>query len=131
MPEPTSTDLEEAIMRVLIDCQHIELPSQTTVEHHVQRVFTRFADRLERVALTLRDDNGPRGGRDKLCTLRADLRGGGQIIVVDRCSNLKRAIMRSLRRGRSLVARELKRRQRNQRRCRLVPPTADTLLVAP
>jgi len=118
-------------MRVFIDSQHIELPSRTTVEHHVQRVLTRFANRLERVALTLRDDNGPRGGRDKVCTLRADLRGGGQIIVVDRSSNLKRAIARSLRRARSLVAREFARKRRNQRRHRLMLQPADTLLATP
>lgn len=107
-------------MNVHIDAHHIELPDTVTVEQRVRRSLSRFAEHLRRVTVTLRDDNGPRGGRDKVCTLRVELQGGGgQIIVIDRSASLQRAITRNLRRSRLLVARALKRRRSALRQPRL------------
>jgi hypothetical protein len=71
--------------------------------------FARVRNRIARMHMSLKDDNGPRGGRDKICLLRAVLTNGREIVVRDRSSNLARAIGRSIRRGRALIAHELKR----------------------
>jgi hypothetical protein len=68
--------------------------------------------------VTLKDINGPRGGRDKVCMLRAELADGGQIVVIDRSSKMRHAIFGCLRRSKSLIAREVKRRRMQHRRRR-------------
>lgn len=74
----------------------------------IHESFARVRNRIARMHLSLKDENGPRGGRDKVCLLRAVLTNGREIVVRDRSSKLARAIGRSIRRGRALIAHELK-----------------------
>ena len=100
-------------MQVILETQDIRLPagSRGDLMDRVRRSLTRLNDSIARLHVHLKDINGPRGGRDKICMLRAELASGGQIVVVDQSSELRRAISRCLRRGRSLVSRELQRRR--------------------
>lgn len=105
-------------MEIRIDTHQIELPETgaATISHRAARVLQRFRDRIARLIISLREDHGGRSSRVKVCTLQVDLRGGGQIVVVDRAASLNRAIARGLRRGKVLVGKEAKRRRRLERR---------------
>ena len=54
------------------------------IETAVREKLARFADRLTRVEIHVRDENGPkRGGDDKACTIEARPRGGKPIGVTE------------------------------------------------
>jgi putative sigma-54 modulation protein len=50
------------------------------IEQRIKMRLDRFANRVRRVFVLLQDDNGPRGGRDKLCRVRVELRNGKHLI---------------------------------------------------
>ncbi len=110
-------------MNVRLETHHVVLPNNSgaNLAARVGRVFSRLASGISNLHVTLKDINGPRGGRDKVCVLRAELAGGGQVVVIDRSSKMRRAIVSCLRRGRSLVAKEVKRRRAKNRRRSRVP----------
>lgn len=104
-------------MEISVDSQRVTLPRRGTsaLRQRIGQGFARVASGVKRLHITLKDINGPRGGRDKVCVLRAELADGGEVIVVDRSEKLRRALFRSLRRGRRLVRREVQRRRSLQR----------------
>jgi len=94
------------------------LPNDAVARERVRRrlrfALSRFADRIERVSISLEDVNGPKGGPDKRCRIRLSLSGGGDpllaedldsdiFVAIDRASKrLGRSVSRRLDRGRSL-----------------------------
>lgn len=111
-------------MQVLLESPGIVLPSNEAqvLTTRIRRAFERVARRIERVHVSLRDVNGPRGGRDKLCMIRVELANRGQIVVRDRNSEMGHALKRALSRARALVACELKRRSWSEQRPLLLLP---------
>ena len=105
-------------MEVRIRTQHVALPrrSLSRLRVRVRAGLARLSERVMRLHVTLKDINGPRGGRDKICMLRAEFVDGGEIVVVDRSDHLRRAIAGCLQRSRRVIDRELKRRHRVARR---------------
>ena len=49
--------------------------------HRISFTLRRFTHRLRGVTVRLVDVNGPRGGVDTRCSIRADLVGGGRLFV--------------------------------------------------
>lgn len=49
------------------------------VERRLGLALDRWAERIARVRVTVRDLNGPRGGADKRCRVEIRLRGGGSV----------------------------------------------------
>jgi ribosome-associated translation inhibitor RaiA len=100
-------------MEVRVETHHVSLPrnNRASLAARIGRVFARFSDHVTQLRVTLKDVNGPKGGRDKVCVLSADLQGGGQVVVVDRADKMRSAIFGCLRRARSVVSRELRRRR--------------------
>ena len=109
-------------MDIQISTQQIELPdhgSRNLRRNLVQR-FAQLATGISRLRVVLKDINGPRGGRDKVCILHARLSGGGELVVRERSEHLRQAIDRCARRCKSLIDREFKRRRiRHRRRVRI------------
>ena len=64
--------------------EHIE----TKVEHEMKR----FADRITRVEVHLRDDNGPKGGADKHCLLEARIAGLDPVVAEHAAGDMYLAI---------------------------------------
>ena len=102
-------------MQVFLESSDVMLPRNEgeAIASRFRSAFERFANRIESLSVSLKDVNGPRGGRDKVCMIRVELATGRQIIVRERSFRLRRAIGKSIRRTRTLVAHELKRRSRN------------------
>jgi hypothetical protein len=105
-------------MQVFLESSGLALPSNEgqVLAARFRSAFERFEYRIARLCVNLKDVNGPRGGRDKVCMIRVELTKGGQIIVRERTFRLRRAIAKSIRRARALVAHELKRRGRTNAR---------------
>lgn len=63
-------------MRVQIRASRIDIEADTKeyVERRLLFALGRFADVVKQVEVTLSDINGPKGGQDKLCRLRVDLK---------------------------------------------------------
>ena len=115
-------------MDIRLQTQHVTLPRRalSRIRDRVRSGLDRMTERVARLQVTLKDINGPRGGRDKVCILRAELVDGGQVVVIDRAANLRRAIARCLQRSKRVIDREVKRRHRARRRSQrqMVLPSA-------
>lgn len=100
---------EETAMQIAI--QTHGFPLTGALEKHVQDrlrfTFSRVADRIRRVQVTLSDINGPRGGVDKRCLIEARLDGQPSIVIQDLQSDMYMAINRAAGRASRSVMRRL------------------------
>ena len=81
------------------------------VERRLLFAVGRFGDRVHGVRVRLVDANGPRGGVDKVCRVRARVRPEGSVAVEERDTEIDTAIDRAMDRFGRTVARELERRR--------------------
>ncbi|MXP08581.1 HPF/RaiA family ribosome-associated protein [Pseudoblastomonas halimionae] len=64
----------------------------TRIENQVREKLARFEDRLTRLEVHIRDENGPKGGsNDKACTIEARPRGGRPIGVTEHSDDVDAA----------------------------------------
>ena len=107
-------------MQIQIETSQIELPpkKRDTIRRMSNRILSRFSKHIRGLHLTLKDVNGRKGGRDKVCTLRLTLVHGGEVLVIDRSRSIAKAVYRGLRRSRALLKRSIT-RQRTYRRSEL------------
>jgi ribosomal subunit interface protein len=71
----------------------------------LQVTLDRFRDRIERIEASVMDLNGPRGGIDKQCQLRAHLAQGGEVIARATDADSYGAVVRAVHRLRDRIAR--------------------------
>lgn len=64
----------------------------THAERRVRRALSHVADRVTRVEVHVVDENGPKGGTDKRCSIIANVAGIGQIAVNYLASDFFRAV---------------------------------------
>ena len=104
-------------MEVLIETQHVVLPSNgaSSLRRRVNKAMQRTSAHISRLHLSIKDINGKKGGRDKVCTVRATLVQGGQVVVVEKSEKVRGALIGALRRSRSVIRSELKRRRQRRR----------------
>jgi putative sigma-54 modulation protein len=79
------------------------------VERRSQFALGRFAPSIQSVHVCLRDENGPRGGVDKLCRVLVMPRSGSPFVVEGRGSQFVGSIDRTLQRAGRALTRLLKR----------------------
>lgn len=89
----------------------VSLALGSYAERRALFAFGRFAPRIEGVSVLLSDTNGPRGGIDKECQLRARLRPSGALRVAEQDADMYAAIDRASERMARTMARELARRR--------------------
>ena len=102
-------------MKTPIDVQSRRFTLTRALRRHVARRLEfvsgeRFDD-IRRITVRLSDDNGPRGGDDKRCLIRARLPGNADVVVTETRGDLYAAIDRAATRLRRAVGRRLTRRQ--------------------
>lgn len=79
------------------------------IERRVHFALERFAERIKRVRVQVRDLNGPRGGVDKSCQLVISLVPAATVVLETRGSNIYAAIDCLVGRAATSVVRRLKR----------------------
>jgi len=70
----------------------------------------RLAARIDNVDVCVSNENGPRGGHEKLCTIRVHLGRLGQVIVSGRGAHVAAAVGQAARRAAGVAHRDVKRR---------------------
>jgi len=104
-------------MQINIQSQDFSLSGR--LREHIQRqvrfALSRFADRIQRVRISIADINGPRGGMDKRCLIQIDMTAKPGLVAEVTDSNMYAAISRSASRANRLVSRCLKREQTQKR----------------
>lgn len=105
-------------MRMSIISPNIRLDDalRRTAERRLNIVLRRISDRIDHVSITLTDDNGLRGGVDKHCRVRGEVRGLGIVTTDARHENVLAAIEKALRRARRIILKRLKRRVARSRK---------------
>lgn len=78
-------------------------------ERRVRFALGSTSGRLRNVVMRLADENGPRGGVDKRCTIRANLPGGPPVVIEHQEADLYVAIDRAADRAARALSRRLKR----------------------
>lgn len=71
-------------------------------EHIVRRLnfaFARTHHKVGRIIIRLRDLNGPRGGRDKVCQVNVELTGRPAVVIRDVQENMYNAIDNAVKRA--------------------------------
>ena len=82
---------------------------RTQAERRVRFALGSTSGRIRSVVMRLADENGPRGGVDKRCTIRANLPGGPPVIIEQQEADLYVAIDRAADRAGRAVSRRLER----------------------
>ena len=104
-------------MNIHLRTQDVALPPRggDAIRRRVERMFSGLASRISHLHVTLKDVNGPRGGRDKVCILRAELADGGEVLVRGRSDHMRRALEVCARRFKDSVYRQIERRESRRR----------------
>ena len=80
------------------------------VHQRLSAALGRFGDRIPRVEIRITDENGPRGGVDKLCRVTANIAGAGPLTIEKRAGDFYEAIARAINAVKQNVARRVSRR---------------------
>lgn len=96
-------------------------------ERRVRFALGAAGGRVRNVVMRLADENGPRGGVDKRCTIRANLTGGPPVVIAHQEADLYVAIDRAADRAARAVSRRLERS--TDRRRGFIPGTIDDLVA--
>jgi putative sigma-54 modulation protein len=114
----------DSIMQIDIQARGFKLTDglRNQAERRVRFALGSSSSKVRRIVMSLADENGPRGGVDKRCTIRANLSGSPPVIIEQQESDLYVAIDRAADR----VARTLSRRLERSRGARRSPPIEDS-----
>lgn len=100
-----------------------DMPISEPLRVHIERRFSfaleRFAMRITRVCVNVRDLNGPRGGVDKRCRVAIVIMPSTTIVMEDQASNIYAAIDRVADKAGRCIGRRLKRRKGGARHLRI------------
>lgn len=94
-------------LRILAKNVTLSRPAKDRLERRLYFALGRFLHRIKSVDVTLRDDNGPRGGVDKCCRILVKSRGAKDVVVEGRGDRLSALIDRTADRAGRAVARAL------------------------
>jgi len=69
------------------------------LEHRLRFAFARTRNQVGRIVVRLRDLNGPRGGRDKVCQVNVSIPGRPEVVIQEVQENMYNAIDFALKRA--------------------------------
>jgi len=91
------------------------------IERKLRFAMGRFAHRIQRVRVRLTDVNGPRGGEDIECHIRAHLGAAGSFSIHELERDTFAAVSRASERAHQQLARQLERKRKDHRQHLPVP----------
>lgn len=89
---------------VLSRTEQAGFDNHATIQQRIRTQLDRFRDRLAALSFDLSDENGPKGGVDRRCRLRAELVNGQVLVTAGRHSLVPAAVDQAVRR----LARQLR-----------------------
>ena len=105
-------------MRIIARSVDKSMPLSPAIREHIlRRLHFSLAPvraRQPRVEVWVGDENGPRGGNDKYCSIRAEIDGQSAIFVHEQRSDLYRAVAAATARIGRTVLRAVQRRERGR-----------------
>jgi len=98
-------------MQLIVSAKGISLSPDTRelIDRRVRSALNRFAPVVRMVQITLTDENGPRGGVDKLCCIVVDTSPLGKITARGRASTVPAAVAAAANRVGHTVSRSVRR----------------------
>ncbi len=101
---------------VQIKCINVDVPLATIfeIESCYLQAFDRFNHFIREALITLRDTNGPKGGVDKLCTIRLRFYPRGIAVVKSSASSFPKAVITACERMQQVTTRRLGRKKSGQ-----------------
>lgn len=90
----------------------------TFIQERLAAALDRFGPRVAAVYVKVEDANGPRGGADKRCALRARLHRGGYVMAREHDSDYYSALDRAIGKLKLSLAKEIDRTKRGVHRGR-------------
>lgn len=84
------------------------------IRQKAQRMFSKAYESISAIKLTLRDINGPKGGKDKTCQIIIRTKGMPDIIINDKQTTVMSAVNISLSRASIALLKKVKRKQKNK-----------------
>jgi putative sigma-54 modulation protein len=98
-------------MRIVIQANGFVLTEalKTYTEQRLASTLGWAGDRMRKLAVSLSDINGPRGGIDKRCKIQVQLGGGREVVIEDTEADLYLAIDRAADRADRAVVRRVAR----------------------
>lgn len=99
------------------------------IEEAAKLALSRFGDLLVRVDMLIHDENGPRGGIDKRCVVRAVIRQRNDVVVESRASSSWAAVKQALEKCRKKLDRE-QGRLRSSRLKPIIRRESETMIQA-
>jgi putative sigma-54 modulation protein len=104
-------------MRIDIQARGFRLTEglRTQAERRVRFALGSTSGGVRSIVMRLADENGPRGGVDKRCTIRANLPGGPPVIIEQQEADLYVAIERAADRAARAVSRRLEKASAGRR----------------
>lgn len=69
------------------------------LEHRLRFAFARTRNQIGRIVVRLRDLNGPRGGRDKVCQVNVSIPGRPEVVIHEVQEDMYNAIDFALKRA--------------------------------
>lgn len=83
--------------------------SREFVERRLQFALSRFGTKVRSISVILSDENGPRGGVDKVCRIIVKIYRARDVIVTDQDVDIKASVSRAVDRVGRAVARSIER----------------------
>jgi ribosome-associated translation inhibitor RaiA len=116
-------------MRITTRSNDRSMPISTALREHILRrlgfALGPVADRVRSVSVSVGDENGPRGGADKYCSIRAEVDGRDAVFVRDRHADLYAAISLAAARAGRAALRAVRRGHRVDRHRGELPALAN------
>ncbi len=98
-------------MRVFIHSHELSDPAMRMEWERIVRLgLTRFATQIERVSISIRDENGPRGGNDQRCVVRVHPTHLRDIVVQETSDCIEKSLSLGVERAARTLARLHRRR---------------------
>ncbi len=85
------------------------------LDRRLRFAFSGARDRIARIVVRLRDLNGPRGGRDKLCQVSVIMPGRPEVVIREVQEDMYNAIDRAVKRAAYRATRLITRKHRAPR----------------
>ncbi|MDK2122551.1 HPF/RaiA family ribosome-associated protein [Parachitinimonas caeni] len=94
---------------------HVDEATREYVMRRLQFALNRTLNRIGAITVRLVDENGPRGGIDKVCQVLLVLPGRASVVITERASELHRAIDKAIHRAAHAASRAFGRQQSGRR----------------